>query len=265
MRKPNKLLSFLKEPAVLVGLFFILIVSMGGVSAEQGTLGCFKQDYPANLIQTCDDCGFNNITTILLGDKTLIVINEPMQKDSSGKFYNYTLNSTYSLGTYQINGVGNDSSGSNWNFDIQVTPNGLCQSTSQGIGSMIYLVLMVILMFVFGFLGFRLAKTQNLWIFGIFFMFLSLLFLVYNTWLGYEYHRLFTGLQDSSIPETIFYIFLMLLVLGFLISLALLFLRWKEVFRYIKREIKRKESSKEEEDWDMDEWMGEDWKIRNQN
>jgi len=242
-------------------LILMLILVVGVVGATVGTIGPFKQGVSANLIQTCNDCTFNNVTTILLGDKTLLVLNVPMQIDSSGTFYNYTLNSTYtsSFGTYEVCGVGDDSNGANWCYDFDVTANGLAQSTPQGLGSAAYLFLMIILMFVFGFMGFKLAKSQNLWIFGIFFMFLSVIFLVYNTWLGYEYHRLFTGLPDSSIPMTIFYIFMLVLVLGFLVSLTLLFLRWKEVFKYVKREIRRKESSKEEEDWDFDDQAGVQW------
>ena len=143
---------------------------------------------------------------------------------------------------------------------FEVTPLGLSQTTSQGIGSAIYLILMIVLMFVFGFIGSIMLKTENWWILGIFLMFLSSLFLVYNTWLGYEYHRLFTGLADSGMPETIFWIFLALISAGILASAILLFRHWKKVIRYLKKEMKRKEPDDEElEDFDLENWVGEEW------
>lgn len=143
---------------------------------------------------------------------------------------------------------------------FEVTPLGLSQTTSQGIGSAIYLILMIVLMFVFGFIGSKMLKTENWWILGIFLMFLSSLFLVYNTWLGYEYHRLFTGLADSGMPETIFWIFLALISAGILASVILLFRHWKKVIRYLKKEMKRKDSEDTGlEDWDFEDWVGEEW------
>jgi hypothetical protein len=103
-----------------------------------------------------------------------------------------------------------------------------------------------------GFVGFRLMDSKYLWILGIFFLFLALLLMVYDVWLGYEYHRNFTGLTDSSMPETIFYIFMFILVAGLFTSVGLIFLKWKDLYRYIKGEITR---SKEEEEFDKD-W---DW------
>jgi hypothetical protein len=136
-----------------------------------------------------------------------------------------------------------------------VTSSGLIQNSSQGIASFSYLLLMIVLMFSFTFIGFKLSKTEYWWILGVFFIFLSALLLIYNTWLGYEYHRTLTGFADSSIPEIIFYIFLLILVLGLLASLILLFLHWKKVFKYIKREIKRQpKEDRDVEDWNFKEF-----------
>ena len=260
----NTMLPIIKELkmnrillTLILGLFLISFIS-----AE--SIGTFKQNQNVTLPQLCSTCTYINITSITYPNGSLIISNIAMTKDGSYFTYNLTNDYTTTLGTYGVNGIGNDvdcsASGCVWAYTFEITPNGLSQSTSQGIGSAIFLVLMIILMFVFGFLGFKLFKTENLWILGIFFMFLSGMFLVYNTWLGYEYHRLFTGLTDSSIPETIFYIFLLVLVLGSLTTVALLILNWKKVFRYIKQEIKRKESDdKDTEDWDMDSWGGKDF------
>jgi predicted membrane protein len=137
---------------------------------------------------------------------------------------------------------------------IEVNPTGTVSTISQSIGSLGFLFLMLVLMFVFGIVGFTLFKNEYLWVVGVFFVFLASLLLIYNTWLGYEYHKYISGLPISGIPETIFYVLLLIIVLGILVSLALLFTYWKEIFKYVKSEIKKKDESQDTEDWDFDEW-----------
>lgn len=163
-------------------------------------------------------------------------------------------------GQYPIYFICNNSVlGGSFDSFLQVSPLAISQTTPQGIGSAIFLILMVTLMFTFGGVGLWLFKKETWWILGIFFVFFASLLLVYNTWLGYQYHRLFTGLPDSAMPERIFWILLFIVVLGLLATAALLFLRWKEVLRYIKKEMKKKEPKDEDlEDWDFDEWGGGD-------
>lgn len=221
---------------------------------ENSYLGTIKIGDIVTLKNPCDDCTYVNLTSITEPDTNLILNNTEMIKSGTEFFINSTT-ASQKLGCYSYCTIG-DKGGvlKKECIDYRVTPSGISQSTSQGLGSIAYLFLMIILMFVFGFLGFKLSKSKTLWVLGIFFIFLSTLFLVYNTWLGYEYHRNFTGMTDSSTPETIFYIFMLILVLGLLVSLALLFLNWKKVFKYIKQEIKRKDDKddKEVEDWDYD-------------
>ena len=137
----------------------------------------------------------------------------------------------------------------------EITLTGTKQSDAQATGSLAFLFLMIFLMVFFGWLGLTLVKNSYLWVAGIFFLFLCVLFLVYNTYLGYEYHLLLTGMPTSQTPEIIFYIFMFLMLAGILVSLALLIVHWKKIFRYIKREIKRKEDNYEDiEDWDYENW-----------
>lgn len=245
---------------LLIGIFLVsLIAAQNPCGNENSFLGTFQQNQEIQLKQTCDSCTFVNITAISYPNGTTINHNVAMTK--SGVNYNYLFNNTNSLSCYSYDTLGDkDSSIAVETIDFMVTPNGKLQSTSQGIGSAMYLVLMIILMFTFGIMGYKLVKTKNLWVLGIFFMFFSSLLMVYNVWLGYEYHRTFTGLENSGTPEIIFYIFLTLVVLGLLTSMALLFLRWKEVFKYVKKEMKRKEPNDEDtEDWDIDKWGGKEY------
>lgn len=169
--------------------------------------------------------------------------------DISGS--NFSQTGMYAHGTKCIG----DGSGGTTTGQLEVTRLGFVPTTSQSISSLSYLAIMIFLMVFFGVLGLKLSTSDYLWVIGIFFMFLSVVFLVYNTWLGYEYHLLLTGLPNSQTPEIIFYTFMTLLLAGILVSLGLLFLHWKKVLKYVKNEVKRPEDNYEDvEEWEVDEW-----------
>lgn len=232
-------------------LIYIVLLCMVLLPLVSGNLGTFKQDSCVD-IKTILNTTAVNISTINYPNGSTVISNQIMD-NLIGKTFNYTYCNTSILGTYNYDYF--DAEGNVYVNDFLITANGQIQSTSQGIGSMVFLGLMIILMLTFGFIGFKLSKSEYWWILGIFFMFLSALLLIYNTWLGYEYHRTLTGLSNSSIPEIIFYIFLFILVLGLLTSLALLFLHWKKVFKYIKREIRRQpKEDRDVEDWNFKEF-----------
>jgi hypothetical protein len=217
------------------------------------SLGTFKQDEAVRVTQVCSDATYINISSIAYPNGNTAESGIEMISAGSGEFY-YWFNDTSNLGRYQVRGI-SDGCTNQFAFYFDVTPTGSLQTTSQGIGSAMFLILILSLTGLFGWMGFKLTESKNLWVLGIFFLFLSIIMVVYNVWLGYEFHRNLTGFTDSSMPEIIFYIFLLLLVLGLLSSVALLFTRWKEVFKYIKKEIKRKD-----EDVDLDFDDDENWK-----
>lgn len=242
---------------IIFGMFLICLV---GASCPDGSdcIGVIKSGNSINIYQTCNNCTYCNFTAVKYPNKTIFL--SGLDAIQYGTYFSYPVlggNHTL-LGEYEYcYDCGNVVEKETGCLHYLITPSGLSQTTSQGLGSTVYLILMVILMFTFGIVGFKLFKTENLWVLGVFLVFLSILLLIYNTWLGYEYHINLTGLSGSSIPEIIFYSFLLLLILGFLVSLALLFLHWKKVFRYIKKEIRRKQDeNKDVEDWDFDEWGG---------
>lgn len=254
----------IKAKALL--LFLVLVISLTIVSSQEQYLGSFNSSSCINLLQTCTNCTFINISSVELAQPySLQLLGEvAMEKNNNGIRYNYTFCNTSVAGIYNYWTYG-DPDGSlsdpvGVSFDISQL--GLKQTVSQSLGSLGFLFLMIVLMFVFGFIGIKLVKSDTWWILGIFIMFFSGLFLVYNTWLGYEYHHLFTGLPNSGIPETLFWIMFLIMLLGFFVSVTLLFLRWKEVFKYVKREIKRKDKDDSDvEDWDVDQWGGNPWKL----
>jgi len=239
----------------------LLLMGMFLISFTSASLGVFKQSDCIQLYQFCDDCTYVNVTTVQYPDGTIETLNKAMEKNDVD--YNYTFCDTTNLGThYYI--VKGDKAGATTTerLEFEITPLGTSQSTSQGIGSFGYLFLMIALMFVFGYMSFKFFNTENWWIMGILFGFISLTLLVYNSWLGYEYRNILTGLPSSNIPETLFWILLFILVLGSLTCVVLLFRHWRKIFKYMKKEIKRKEPNDEDvEDWDVDRWAGENWKV----
>lgn len=170
-------------------------------------------------------------------------------------YYNISPTTFPTIGSYsygvncQNGGFGGGLAGA-----FEVSRLGYILDTSHVIGSSIYLILIIFLMFTFGIVGFHLLQNKYLWILGLFLVVLAAFLLVYSSWLGYEYYNYLTGLPASNMPEIIFYIFLFIIGSGLLASLVLLFIHWKKVFKYFKRELKKKESDEDLEDWDFDEW-----------
>jgi hypothetical protein len=114
------------------------------------TLGTFKQGECVNLIQTCDNCTYNNISKILYPNANISLSNIEMTKDDT--YYNYSYCLTNDAGTYIVNGFG-DLNGVKtvWNYDFQITPSGNSMGTSSAIIYSLILFVMfgVTLMFLF--------------------------------------------------------------------------------------------------------------------
>jgi uncharacterized membrane protein len=199
-----------------------------------------------------------NVTT-MSGPLGITFINQVMTKTSN------TFNSTIAAenftntGEYCFDIICSDSINiENGNRCFNFSPSGVTQSTSQGIGSAIFLILMIALTAGFIIIGLSLWRNETFKILGLFFIFFSALLLVYDVWLGQEYYINYTGMTNGGVPQIIFTIFMWITLAGLLITLALLFTRWKEVFKWFKKELKRKEGDQDEdiEDWDLSKFSG---------
>ncbi len=118
---------------IILGMFLISLAS-----ASIQTIGPFKINKDVELIQTCANCSFNNITSILSPNSSTLITNVEMTKDGSN--YNYTLNSTFvSLtGRYIVNGIGDENGiDTIWNYDFEVNPTGTILKTSDSINYVI--------------------------------------------------------------------------------------------------------------------------------
>ncbi len=109
---------------LFLGIFLISLVS-----PVQQSLGTFKSGGCVNLIQICDNCSYNNISTILYPNSSVVASNLTMNKDDT--YYNYSFCNTSTLGNYIVNGYGDlDGVKTTWSYDFEITPSGRGSPTS---------------------------------------------------------------------------------------------------------------------------------------
>jgi hypothetical protein len=124
---------------MVLGIFLISL-------ANAALIGPFQEGNDIELIQTCDDCTYNNITTIVFPNGTHLVLNAEMDQD--GTYFNWTLNSSYTQtsGVYIVNGVGDlEGSDTVWAYDFDITPSGRAVETSSSIISFLGVLLFLII------------------------------------------------------------------------------------------------------------------------
>lgn len=176
----------------------------------------------------------NSQMDILINDKI-------MEFNSSGLFcYNISSELFNELGEHPTTKRCNTTVDNSFStFVILITETGSTQDTSEAIGSFGFLIMIIAITILLGIIGFKLCETENLWILGIFFLFLMLLFLVFDIYLGYEYRLNYTGANnDSSVIEILFYSFLFLFTTGVGITIVLLFRKWHKIIDWFKAALK---------------------------
>jgi len=107
----------------------IIILILLSLSAQALTdLGVFKQNEVINLIQLCDNCTYNNITSIRLPKNHTIILGVESELTHFGvSEWNYTFCDTNELGMYSAFGYYNphgDEENEYWWYTFEVTPNG---------------------------------------------------------------------------------------------------------------------------------------------
>jgi len=221
-------------------------------SASLDSLGVFKKSSNVKIAQVCSDASSINISSISYPNSTIAASNVEMISVGNGEF-RYDFNLTDSLGKYDVRGISNGCEKTFATY-FDITPNGYNQTTSQSINSLGYLILMIFITIIIGLLGFSLKDSEKLWVLGILFMVLSLFLLAYDFWIGYEFHKNLTGINNgSSLPETLFAIFITMVMMGLLVSGALLIKNWKKIlawFKQMKEDAKRDEQEKDDNLWE---------------
>lgn len=105
-----------------------------------GILKIFKSGDPIELLQTCANCSYINITMVTAPNSSIIL--SDVEMDKSGVRFNYTLNPQQSIGTYQVCGYG-DPDGYNeiWCYGFEITITGSRPSIAQGL---IFVILLLV-------------------------------------------------------------------------------------------------------------------------
>lgn len=140
-------------------IFIFLIFFSNLVYSSKETLGTFKQGTNINLIQTCANCTYSNITSIVAPDGEILISKTPMTKD--GSYYNYTLpmGKSVKIGEYLVNGLADlDGQNTVWGYNFFVTPSG----NKDVLGFYILIFSVVYTLALIGFFG----KNEIVTIFG---------------------------------------------------------------------------------------------------
>ena len=146
----------LKGILVIVTLLIITVI-IPLSSATLSSLGTFKQGDCINLLQTCDLCTYNNISSITYPNSSRVVGLVTMSKD--GTEYSYPFCQTDALGIYVVNGYGDDSGiVTTWNYYFKVTSTGR-EFSSMDVTIYIFFLLVCLVVTVF---SVRLIKSNSI-------------------------------------------------------------------------------------------------------
>lgn len=140
-KKYNKLFLFL---FINIFLFSFISASFGYNNLQN--VGTFKLGDDINLIQTCSNCTFNNITSILSPNSIEIIGNFQMTK--VGSVYNFTLTpgNVTQLGGYIVNGIGDlDGLNAVWNYNFEITTSGN-PPLNQGEGITLFGIIIILIL-----------------------------------------------------------------------------------------------------------------------
>ena len=155
------------------------------ISSSVETFGTFKQNECVELIQSCSNCTYNNITSIVYPNSSKAISGE-YAMTKSGTEYNFTFCNTSAVGRYIVNGHG-DLGGNDyvWAYDFEITPTGKETTTGQGFASIGIIISIVVLIFIFSFYGFKFLESDKTFPIGLFFLLICLILVVYDLYVGY--------------------------------------------------------------------------------
>jgi magnesium-transporting ATPase (P-type) len=114
----------------LILLLMLTILIIPFIYAESDNLGTFKINDCINLKQTCSNCSYVNITSVVYPNSTQVIGEVRMTK--LGTEYNYTFCLSSLIGKYTVNGKGDpDGVTEIFVYDFEVTSSGYELSNSQ--------------------------------------------------------------------------------------------------------------------------------------
>ena len=146
----NKLKLFI---LIILPLFFLPMIN-----GEIESLGIFQQHSCIELLQSCSNCTYINISSVIYPNSSQALGQVAMTK--IGTKYNYTSCEVSSeTGTYIVNGFGDvDGIITVFAYDYEVTPSGSQINSGKSIGLFGSVILMIIISSVFLIIAF---KSEN--------------------------------------------------------------------------------------------------------
>lgn len=211
--------------------FLLFIFSLFMIDNVYASLGVFKQGTDINLLQTCNNCTYCNLSTITYPNSSIIYENIPMEKD--GTSYNYTLNSTYTnaVGQYKYcYDCGNSEENIVGCITLDINHAGVIPTTAQSGLSIAIIVSILFIMIFFGILGFKLTDNKQFFAIGIFFIIISIIIAVYGLYLGLIYSQDYLY-SSTSKPQSALFIGILYGLIGmmFISLLILIIMTIKEI------------------------------------
>lgn len=153
---------------LMFGIFFLSLAS-----ASIPSLGTVQQNDCINLLQTCDDCSYNNITSVSYPNRTTNALSLEVEMTRDGTEYNYTFCNTSALRTYVVHGHGDTDGTDTWNYMFEVTTTG----NQSNIVIPIFLLIAAVTLFISGIL----LKSPPFGFFaGILFIIVGMYMMIYG-------------------------------------------------------------------------------------
>jgi len=146
---------------IIMSVFILFLIPFA--SSEVMTLGIFKQNTCVDLLQTCANCTYVNITNVVYPNSSSTVIGEAMSTLDDTRF-NYTFCSTEAIGKYIVNGFADvDGLKTIFAYDFDINYSGDRLSTSQGLLYVIFLIISlgVFLLTLYGSIKIKWKHTRN--------------------------------------------------------------------------------------------------------
>jgi hypothetical protein len=221
------------------------------VAAEISYFGTFQKDSCVVLKQTCSNCTYSNLTSVL-NPSVVDILGGQKVMTRTGTEYNYNCVNVTTIGDYIVNGF-SDVDGVNtvWGYQFSVTSNGKITTISESYVYIIGLIFLVLMMVGIVFMINKLPSEDSrddegkiiqinmlkhlrpiFWV-GIWVLVLTCIFILSNMGFAFLPDRMI-----GSLFHTIFQIFFWITIIGVPIYFIWIFMKFfqdKEFQRMIER------------------------------
>lgn len=140
--------KILKGTLLAVALFLVVVIVLAiqPVSAQTQSLGTFRLNQTVNLIQTCLNSTYSNLTRVTYPDSTF-ALNGEFAMTKSGDNYNYPFNLTGQVGQYLVYGHCDENNiPTSWNYNFFISQSG-------GQPASDFLIVFIYVLFIIGTIG----------------------------------------------------------------------------------------------------------------